>query len=123
MINLDDDSDVLSFDDLPVEITITSEGEVSIISAEDSAAEGSIDIPVGCTSDIADNNEWTTGPVVSENGVIYEVSTDWQTTDGVDGETHYQFSLLLDFDTANTGAAIETGLEIAMSWGSNDNTE
>ena len=115
VINLDDDSDLLSFDDLPVEIIINSEGEVSINSAEDSTDDGSGDYgsddnPIEYIDDRANDNQWTFGPIVSETGLTYQVSTDWYTTRGVDAETHYQFSILLDFDTANSGAEIKTGM-------------
>ena len=58
------------------------------------------------SSDIAEedhDNRWSSGPILDESGIVYEVSTDWFPTGGIDDETHYHFGLHLDLNTAITG--------------------
>ena len=55
MIDLEDGSPMLSYDDFPILMDIASQSDARI-----------------------DDNAWSSGIVVSDSGLAYEVLTDWQ---------------------------------------------
>ena len=107
MVTLDDGT-TDSTADWPIDIAVAvddtiseaADGAISVNGVEvipapaDTADSGSGDV----TADSADGNLIVTDPVTTPEFITYYTIflTDWQTTGGVDDETHYQFGLVID---------------------------